>query len=240
MKRMEVSIGLAFLSGLASFLSPCVLSLLPVYVGYLGGQSIATPQVSKKSRRRAFMHGVGFVAGFSLIFVLMGVGVSALGEILDGLRFVLVKVGGLIVVIFGLHMTGIIRIPILYYDFRLRRSYDCQGGVFPSFLLGVFFSAGWSPCIGPVLGAILTLALNGGSVARGALLLFVYSMGLAVPFLLAALGIGWLMDALKRYRKITRSVEVIMGGVLIVVGILLFTGVFEQFFAMSALANLTL
>ncbi|NPV85048.1 MAG: cytochrome c biogenesis protein CcdA [Anaerolineae bacterium] len=237
---MEVSIGLAFLSGLASFLSPCVLSLLPVYVGYLGGQSIATPQAPKESRWQTFVHGVGFVAGFSLIFILMGVGVSAVGAILDDLRFVLVKLGGVIVVIFGLHMTGIIRIPFLYYDFRLRGSYDRREGIFSSFLLGVFFSAGWSPCIGPVLGAILTLALNGGSVVRGALLLFVYSVGLAVPFLLAALGVGWLVDVLKRYRKIARFVEVVMGGVLIVVGILLFTGVFERFFAMGALMDLTL
>jgi cytochrome c-type biogenesis protein len=225
---MNVSFGLAFLAGLASFLSPCVFSLVPAYIGYLSGRSIAISQNDPlRTRLETFTHGLAFVLGFSLVFILLGVAVSALGGILYEVRAWLAKIGGVIVVVFGIHMTGIIRIPFLDYDLRPQSQFDHQRGYLSSALMGIFFSAGWSPCVGPVLGSILTFALNGGSISKGVALLSAYSAGLAIPFLLAALGIGWVSQILKKYNKIMHYTEVVMGIILIAVGAMLFMGTFE-------------
>ncbi len=225
---MEVTIGLAFLAGMASFLSPCVFSLVPVYIGYLSGRSIAsTAGTVEANRLETLTHGLAFVLGFSVVFITLGVAVSTLGGFLYDFRTVLAKVGGVVVVIFGLHMTGILRIPFLEYDLRPRSKEDRSRSYFSSALMGVFFSAGWSPCVGPVLGAILTLALNGGSISQGVKLLGAYSAGLAIPFLIAAFGIGWVTKILRRYGKFMHYVEVGMGVVLIGVGVMLFLGVFN-------------
>ncbi len=226
---MDVSIGLAFLAGLASFLSPCVFSLVPAYVGYLSGRSLAASGAGAQNRRWVTLsHGVAFVLGFSLVFVLLGVAVSALGGMLYDVRTWLAKIGGVVVILFGLHMVGILRIPFLEYDLRPQSEMDQRRGYFSSLLLGVFFSAGWSPCVGPVLGAILTLALNGGSISKGVSLLTSYSAGMAIPFLLAALGIGWVTTVLRKYHNVMHYVEIAMGVVLIAVGAMLFLGTFEQ------------
>lgn len=225
---VDVTIGLAFLAGLASFLSPCVFSLVPAYVGYLSGRSIAANKLeAAPSKMQSFLHGLAFVAGFSAIFLTLGLTMSAVGGLLYELRFWLAKIGGIIVVILGLHMTGILRIPFLEYDLRPQTTLDRRRGYLSSALLGVTFSAGWSPCIGPILGMILTLAINGGSVSRGVLLLAFYSVGLAIPFLVAALGIGWVTTILKKYAKTMHYIEIGMGVVLIIVGVLLFFGVFN-------------
>jgi cytochrome c-type biogenesis protein len=226
MPIVNVSLGLAFLAGLASFLSPCVFSLVPAYIGYLGGRSVAGGEDVQKNRWRTFSHGIAFVLGFSVIFILLGVAASALGGLLYDARTWLAKIGGIVVVIFGIHMTGIYRIPFLEYDLRRQAGPGQNQGYLASALMGVFFSAGWSPCVGPVLGAILTFALNGGSVTRGIGLLSAYSAGLAIPFLLAALGIGWVTAILRRYKKVMRYIEIAMGIVLIIVGIMLFSGTF--------------
>lgn len=226
---MQVSIGLAFLAGLASFISPCVFSLVPVYIGYLSGRSLAAGSAGQKVNRwETFSHGLAFVLGFSVVFILLGLAASALGGVLFNLRGWLTKIGGVVVVLFGLHMTGILRIPFLEYDLRPQSNVDRQRSYFSSALMGVFFSAGWSPCVGPVLGSILTLAFNGGSVADGAKLLSAYSAGLAIPFLAAALGIGWVTGILRRYAKVMHYAEIGMGVILIVVGVMLFLGTFEQ------------
>jgi cytochrome c-type biogenesis protein len=223
----NITLGLAFLAGLASFLSPCVLSLVPAYIGYLGGRSMAVAQDREPSRWDTFSHGLAFVLGFSVVFILLGVATSALGGVLYDARNWLAKIGGIVVVIFGLHMTHIIRIPFLEYDLRPQSQPDRQRGYISSFLMGIFFSAGWSPCVGPVLGAILTLSLSGGSVSQGAWLLTFYSAGLAIPFLLAALGIGWVTTILRKYGKVMHYVEIAMGVLLIIIGIMLFFGTFE-------------
>lgn len=255
---MDVTIGLAFLAGLASFLSPCVFSLVPAYISYLSGRAVAgadapvvenrnvvlnavsaddgyTYQVSgqvsdqpwQPNRLDTFAHGVAFVTGFSVVFIILGVAVSALGGLLYDLRDVLAKVGGIVVIIFGLHMTGILRIPLLEYDLRPQSREEQNRSYFSSALMGVFFSAGWSPCVGPVLGAILTMAFQGGSVLDGVKLLSAYSAGLAIPFLLAALGIGWVTAILRRHRKLMHYVEIVMGVILILVGLMLLFGVFN-------------
>jgi cytochrome c-type biogenesis protein len=226
MNISEITLGLAFLAGLASFLSPCVFSLVPAYVGYLGGRA-AGGETSGSNRWITFTHGLAFVLGFSIVFVLLGVAASLAGGLLYELRNLLAKIGGLVVIVFGLHMIGVFRIPLLEYDRRVNTAPDPKLGYLSSALLGVFFSAGWSPCVGPVLGAILTLAINGGSIALGAKLLSAYSAGLAVPFLLAALGIGWVTITLRKYGKVMRYVEIAMGVILVIVGVLLFAGAFE-------------
>jgi cytochrome c-type biogenesis protein len=223
----QVTLGLAFLAGLASFLSPCVFTLIPAYIGYLGGRAVGG-EATDRNRLITFTHGLAFVLGFSLVFITLGVATSAFGRLLFDLRFFLAKVGGIVVIIFGLHMIGVFRIPFLEYDTRVQTMPDRRWGYLSSALMGVFFSAGWAPCVGPVLGAILTLALNGGSVSTGVSLLSAYSAGLAIPFLLAALGVGWVSLTLRRYGKVMHYIEIGMGVVLVIVGILLFAGIFER------------
>jgi cytochrome c-type biogenesis protein len=220
----QITVGLAFLAGLASFLSPCVFSLVPAYVGYLGGKAVGSNESS--NRWLTFSHGLAFVLGFSLVFVTLGVAASYAGRLLYDLRGVLTKIGGIATIIFGLHMIGVIKIPFLNYDTRIQQSSDQKLGYLSSTLMGIFFAAGWSPCIGPVLGAILTLALNGGSISQGATLLSFYSAGLAIPFLLAALGIGWVTATLRKYKNLIRYIEIAMGILLVIVGVLLFSGLF--------------
>src|ERR671928_699157 len=227
MNMAEVTLGLAFLAGLASFLSPCVFSLVPAYIGYLGGRA-AGGEATENNRFVTFTHGLAFVLGFSVVFITLGVATSAFGRLLFDLRFILSKVGGIVVIIFGLHMIGVFRIPFLEYDTRVQKMPDRRWGYLSSALMGVFFSAGWAPCVGPVLGAILTLALNGGSISTGISLLSAYSAGLAIPFLLAALGLGWVSITLRRYGKIMHYVEVGMGIVLVIIGVMLFAGIFER------------
>ena len=223
----QVTVGLAFLAGLASFLSPCVFSLVPAYIGYLGGRA-AGGEVRANDRLVTFTHGLAFVLGFSLVFITLGVASSAFGRLLFDLRFLLAKVGGIVVIIFGLHMIGVFRIPLLEYDTRVQQMPDRKWGYLSSALMGVFFSAGWAPCVGPVLGAILTLALNGGSVSTGVSLLSAYSAGLAIPFLIAALGVGWVSTTLHRYGKVMHYIEIAMGIVLVILGVMLFAGIFER------------
>jgi cytochrome c-type biogenesis protein len=223
----NITLGLAFLAGLASFLSPCVFSLVPAYIGYLGGRAVGG-EATESNRFITFTHGLAFVLGFSLVFVTLGVASSAFGRLLFDLRFILAKVGGIVVIIFGLHMIGVFRIPLLEYDTRVQQLPDRKWGYLSSALMGVFFSAGWAPCVGPVLGAILTLALNGGSISTGVTLLSAYSAGLAIPFLIAALGVGWVSVTLKKYGKVMHYVEIVMGIILVIVGIMLFSGIFER------------
>jgi cytochrome c-type biogenesis protein len=185
-------------------------------------------EAGESNRFVTFTHGLAFVLGFSLIFVTLGVASSAFGRLLFDLRFILAKVGGIVVIIFGLHMIGVFRIPLLEYDTRIQKLPDRKWGYLSSALMGVFFSAGWAPCVGPVLGAILTLALNGGSVSTGVSLLSAYSAGLAIPFLIAALGVGWVSVTLKKYGKVMHYIEIAMGVILVILGVMLFAGIFER------------
>ena len=226
MDEFNITTGLAFLAGLASFLSPCVLSLVPVYIGYLGGRAVGGESNDQK-RWVTFSHGFAFVLGFSLVFIVFNILAAVVGGLLFDLRTWLAKAGGLIVIVFGLHMIGLFRIPFLEYDVRIHSQADPRWGYISSLLMGVFFSAGWAPCVGPILGSIMTFAANGGSIFRGVLLGMAYSAGLAIPFLLAALGIGWVTTILRRYSKVMRIVEIGMGIILVIAGILLFLGSFN-------------
>ena len=222
METMTISFFVAFSAGLLSFVSPCVLPLVPAYLGYLGGQ-VASVEEGTLSRRATFLHGLFFVLGFSVIFVALGAAASGIGRLLYAYRLALMRVGGVVIVVFGLHTLGVLKIPFLYYDTRRHYRPRPELGYLSSALMGFFFGAGWSPCVGATLGAILTLALNEATVGRGALLLFVYSMGLGIPFLLMALGVGWAAGILRRARRATRAVTIVSGLFLIVLGVLVFT-----------------
>jgi len=220
-------VGISALAGLLSFLSPCVLALVPAYIGYLGGRSLTPGGQVVENRWVTFSHGLAFVIGFSVVFVILGAAASALGALLYDLRTVLAKVGGIVVIIFGLHTTGLITIPFLDYDTRRHVQPDARVGYLSSALMGVFFSAGWAPCVGPVLGAVLTLALSSGLILEGVVLLSAYSVGLAIPFLLAALGIGRVAELMRRYGNALRYISIATGVILIIVGVMLFTGTLE-------------
>jgi cytochrome c-type biogenesis protein len=181
-----------------------------------------------ENRWVTFSHGVAFVIGFSIVFVLLGAAASALGALLYDVRTWLARIGGLVVIIFGLHTMGLITIPFLDYDTRRQMEPSPGLGYVSSALMGVFFSAGWAPCVGPVLGAVLTLALNSARITEGVVLLSAYSVGLAIPFLLAALGIGRVAELMRRYGKAVRILSYVTGVILVIVGVMLLSGTLER------------
>lgn len=221
-------IGISALAGMLSFLSPCVLALVPAYIGYLGGRSVTPSGEVVENRWITFSHGIAFVLGFSVVFVLLGAAASAIGALLYDIRSWLARIGGVVVVLFGLHTMGVINIPFLDYDTRRQVQPNPSLGYLSSALMGVFFSAGWAPCVGPVLGAVLTLALNSARITEGVVLLSAYSLGLAVPFLLAALGIGRVAELMRRYGKVVRYLSIATGVILVILGVMLMTGTLER------------
>lgn len=231
----ESTIGpaVAFLAGLVSFLSPCVLPLVPSYLGFLTGLTL--DEMADK-RRWAVLHALCFIAGFSLIFIALGAGATALGATLKFHREWIARVGGGMLIVFGLYSIGFLRIGFLDRDQRLHLDRKPLGFL-GSFLVGMAFAAGWTPCLGPILGGILTLASGSDGVARGVELLAAYSAGLAVPFLIAAFAVdsfrGWFM----KFRRWMPWIQRLSGVVLVVVGILLVTGEFSRLAA--ALQDLT-
>lgn len=231
----------AFVGGIVSFLSPCVLPLVPAYVSYLSSQGLSVDAEGEivPSRGRAIRHGLAFILGFSVVFLTLGATASALGALFYNARFYLTRIGGLVVILFGLHMMGILRIPFLNYAWRPGEERAMEHtGYWASFLMGVFFSAGWSPCVGPVLGAILTLTLQQGVLSWGMFLLAVYSMGLAIPFLAAAWSLDWVLTLVQKYGKVSLWAERIMGFILLFMGVLLFTGRLAQLSNVQSWADL--
>lgn len=219
----NITFSLAFFAGLASFLSPCVFALVPAYIGYLSGRAVNASE-DENNTWQTVKHGIAFVLGFSIVFILLGALFGALGRVLSDITDILIKVGGAVVIVFGLHMSKIIQIPFLNYDTRKEMtSANSNNGYVSSAMMGVFFSAGWAPCVGPVLGAILTLTLNGGSISEGAYHLAAYSAGLGIPFLLAATQVGWVTKTLRKYGRVMHYVEVFLGVLMIGIGILLFS-----------------
>ena len=213
----------AFLAGLLSFLSPCVLPLVPGYVSLISGTSAESAEAENRRLIGAVMlHSAMFILGFSIVFIFLGAGATAIGQILGRYRTVLSYIAGAVIIIFGLHLTGILKINAFYADKRL---HNVKGSASPlgAFVVGFAFAFGWTPCIGPILGTILTLAAAENSVSRGMGLLAIYSAGLAVPFFLTSLGIDAFMSFYTRFRRHLHTVEVISGVLLIVIGLLVFT-----------------
>lgn len=214
-----VSLFVAFAAGLLSFLSPCVLPLIPSYVGFLTGLSAEELQLR---RGTALLHAAWFVAGFALIFILLGASASAFGALLLRSQVWIARVGGVIIILFGLYLLGILRPGFLVQERRIHLVRKPLGLVGSS-VAGVVFGAAWTPCIGPILGAILTLAATRSSVAQGTALLAVYSLGLALPFLLTAFALDRFLVWFQRFRPYLVWVERISGVLLILLGILLVT-----------------
>jgi len=225
MESLNISLFLALSAGVLSFLSPCVLPLVPAYLGHLTGTAVNLQGTATVARRwSTSLHALSFVLGFSVVFTALGASVGLVGYLLYGLLPVFEKVGGIILVLFGLHTMGLLKIPSLHRELRLKADPARRWGILSSFLVGTIFAAAWTPCVGPVLGGILVLAGTSGTVGRGALLLFVYSLGMGIPFVLAGISLGWsnaLFGWLKRYG---RGISVVSGALLIMTGILVFTG----------------
>ena len=215
---------IAFTAGILSFLSPCVLPLVPSYITFVTGLSL---EDVSRARRAALVHSLLFVCGFTAIFVALGAGATALGVLLAAYRDWIGRIGGVLLVIFGLILLEVIRVPALSRDRRIYLA-DKPVGYLGSVVVGIAFGAGWTPCIGPVLGGILSLASATASVGRGVWLLLAYSAGLALPFLLAALAIDHFLAVFARMRAGLAWVSRISGVLLIVVGILLASGWFTM------------
>jgi cytochrome c-type biogenesis protein len=233
----DLSPAAAFVAGTVSFLSPCVLPLVPGYVSLISGSSIdELQQVGDADRRRVLgmvmLKSLAFIAGFSLVFVTLGAAATSIGQLTKSYHSILSIVAGAVIIIFGLHLTGLLQIKALYAD---KRMHNVTGGksLAGAFAVGFAFAFGWTPCIGPILAAILTLAAAEGTVSRGIVLLAVYSLGLAVPFLITSLGIERFLAFYRRFRQHLHKVEVASGVLLIGIGLLIgfnkFT-IFNQYF----------
>jgi cytochrome c-type biogenesis protein len=217
-------VAVAFSAGLFSFLSPCVLPLFPSYISFITGMSVSdlTADLSAAARRRVLLHAVAFIVGFSVIFVALGASFSAASQILFSYRDAIRRVGGVLIIVFGLYIAGVLRIGIFGRTAAWQIK-EKPAGYLGSFAVGVTFAIGWTPCVGPILGAILSLAGTAETVQRGVGLLVAYSAGLGAPFLLSALALGPFLKFFKRYRPFIPVVERAAGVLLIVVGVLVFT-----------------
>jgi len=228
-----VSVVAALVGGLLSFFSPCVLPLVPVYLGYISG--VAVGRSSSQARRVVVSHALVFVLGFSLVFALLGAAVGLLGQALNAALPTLTRIGGVVLVVLGLQMAGVLRIRALYAEKRWEGRQGASAGYLRSLLIGMIFAAGWTPCVGPVLTAILLLAMQTATAWRGAWLLLVFAAGLGIPFVVTGALLDVLMPRLKRVGKHAQAISVAGGILLIVMGFALVTGLFTELsFALNA------
>ncbi|WP_282091648.1 cytochrome c biogenesis CcdA family protein [Epibacterium ulvae] len=218
----------ALIGGLISFLSPCVLPIVPPYLAYMSGVSIGEIQGSSAARQKAILAALFFVLGLSTVFLLLGFTASVFGAFVLQNQELFAQISGVVVIIFGLHFLSIFRIPILDREARVEAG-KSGGSALGAYVLGLAFAFGWTPCIGPQLGAILSLAASEASVARGTFLLGIYAMGLGVPFLLAAIFLNRSMTIMNKLKRHMGMIEKAMGGLLLLVGIMLVTGLFTNF-----------
>src|SRR4030042_6047763 len=219
---MLIEIFIALLAGLFSFFSPCVLPIVPGYISFITGIGLEklVDADEKKNSRRIIFSSLFFIAGFSLIFILLGASASIIGSFLQSHMSLISIIAGIGIIIFGLHMIGIFKITYLYREKKVHQEYKNPGFI-RSFLAGLFFAFGWTPCIGPVLSAILTLAAVSENFTRGILLLSFYAVGLAIPFFLAAIFLKFFITYIRRISKHLRKIEIILGIILILIGILI-------------------
>ncbi len=216
----------AFLAGLVSFLSPCVLPLVPGYVSLISGVGVEELKGQEASLlRKVMLNSIAFIIGFSIVFITLGAISTEVGQVAARYKSLLAQVAGVVIILFGLHLTGILRIKALYADKRL---HNVKGGstAWGAFVIGFAFAFGWTPCVGPILAVILGFAAAQDSITKGILLLTIYSLGLAVPFLLTSLGIERFLNFYGRFRRHMHALEIASGGLLIALGVLLVIGRF--------------
>lgn len=224
MQSEQIGLLGAFAAGLLSFLSPCVLPLIPSYITYITGLSFADlhdQHPSHKIRRKTLIHSMLFIGGFTTVFVLLGASATLIGGALQQHAEILRKAGGVLIVAFGIHVTGLVPIHLLMGEKRIN-IHRKPAGYLGSFLVGLAFAAGWTPCIGPILASILMVAATEETVARGVMLLLAYSIGLGIPFLLSSLALHRFLLIFNRFKKHIRLFEVITGIFLIVIGIMIY------------------
>jgi cytochrome c-type biogenesis protein len=216
----------AFLAGLVSFLSPCVLPLVPGYVSLISGVGVEQLKTQESHLlRKVMLNSIAFILGFSVVFIALGAVATEVSQMLARYRSTLAQIAGVVIILFGLHLTGVFKIKALYTDARL---HSVKGGstAWGAFVIGFAFAFGWTPCVGPVLTVILTFAAGQDSITKGVALLAIYSMGLAVPFLLTALGVERFLKFYSRFRAHMHAIEVASGALLIALGVLLVIGRF--------------
>lgn len=221
----DLSLLVAFSAGFLSFLSPCVLPLIPSYISFISGVSLDEIQrggLERKARRKLLLSAVAFICGFSLVFISLGASATAFGQLFGSHRSTIRLIGGIVVLLIGISVTGLFRLPALdrYIQFTVRSRPATYLG---SFLVGITFAIAWTPCVGPILGGILTLATTTTGINQGVLMLGVYSLGLAVPFFLSAMAFDLFFDFFRNFRRYLPTVHVLTGILLIGVGILLLT-----------------
>jgi len=237
---IEIGVLVAFLGGVVSFASPCCLPLVPAYLGYMVGTSAGGPH----ARRTSLFHGLAFTAGFSVVFIAFWASIGLIGYVFADHVTLLRQLGGALVVFLGLHVAGVINVTALWRDTRPMPAFAGAGlgagaateapSYRRSLAFGTVFAAGWSPCIGPILGAILALASTASSVAQGTLLLVAYSAGHALPFLAMAVGADWVGQRLSWVGRNQRTINLLTGATLVVVGVLMITGVFARLSTLAA------
>ncbi|MFQ5840628.1 MAG: cytochrome c biogenesis CcdA family protein [Candidatus Methylomirabilales bacterium] len=224
----QLSFFVALTAGLLSFLSPCTLPLFPSYLSFITGASIAdlkAPVADRRMRLAVLLNAVGFILGFSVVFVALGTSFGLLGGFLIDYKWVIARAGGVLIILFGLMVTGWLRLPFLMQERHIALK-GRAAGYLGAFVVGITFAAGWIPCVGPILGSIFTLAGTAGTASTGAALLAVYSLGLAIPFFLSALALNRFLVLFARYKRFLPAVSTASGLLLILVGALLVTNYF--------------
>jgi cytochrome c-type biogenesis protein len=222
----DVSLIAAFAAGFLSFVSPCVLPLIPGYISFVSGVSVEEMRADAApttSRVQVFITSLAFVIGFSLVFIALGASATAIGKFLFSKLPLLSKIAGVILIVFGLHTMGVFRLAFLETEKRVHAQRK-PAGPLGAMLVGIAFAFGWTPCIGPILGGILAIAGSRNSVGEGITLLAVYSLGLGIPFLLTSLAINRFFGAAKRIRRYYHAIELTSGALLVVIGVLILTG----------------
>ncbi len=225
----QLNAATAFLAGLVSFVSPCVLPLVPSYLSFLTGTSLEDlkSDIDARTKARVLLHALAFVAGFTVIFIAIGLSASAIGAFFAGNKRFVELFGGAIIVVLGLQMMGIFKIPALMMDKRVHLQ-GRKPSYWVSFLVGLGFAAGWSPCIGPILSGIILLAASQRTIGEATFLLFAYSMGLAIPFLVTAAAITQSLGALGRIKRFMPAIEATSGAVLVATGVVVATDQFTR------------
>ncbi|MBF0455728.1 MAG: sulfite exporter TauE/SafE family protein [Magnetococcales bacterium] len=226
---MEVSFAAALLAGLLSFISPCVLPLVPAYISFMTGVSVDRLRTEKGAElgMAASLHSLFFVLGFSTVFIALGASASLIGQLLLSKMEILSKVGGGLIVLFGLHYIGLFKISYLNMEARFNLQ-EKPPGLWGAYLIGLAFAFGWTPCVGPILATILALAGGQDSIWQGVMLLMVYSLGLGIPFILAGMAINSFLGFFTRIRVHLHKIEIFSGVLLVIVGIMIFTGDFNR------------